>query len=99
MTQRALLVAVLSLLLTACMDDQKKQTAQCQLEAARIYPAEARQSDHRRHVVDLCMMAAGYEFSREDKQCGVSLYDDENPRCYRPIDGFKQFFWRIEISI
>lgn len=100
MTVRLLLIICAPFLVSGCLPEQKRQSAQCSLEGTRIYPS----TDHagyndRGRVVLLCMKAAGYEFSWAASECPADISFADNPYCFEP-DGFiGRYILRAELAI
>lgn len=102
MLRRASALLLLTLSLTACLADQKRQIARCGVDSARIYPTfdPARTYDRGRYIKQ-CMGAAGYEFSWVDRACRPtqSYGEDENPFCYRPLGVIGQWALQAEFAL
>jgi hypothetical protein len=96
----ALLLVVIPL--TGCLADQKRQLSQCTVDSLHTYPTDT--NGHtpydRGHLVNLCMEAAGYEFSYSDRLCRPGVYASEftNTYCYRPVGWIGQLARRVEIA-
>jgi hypothetical protein len=74
--QALLFVSVV--LLTGCIDDQKRQTSLCESEASRGYANETAS------LMIACMDAAGYRWDWKHGVCPVGDSSETNPYCYRP---------------
>ena len=86
--------------LSACLADQKRETARCATEGMRTYP----HSDHaamndRGTYVQKCMEAAGYEWSWSDDECQPSDFIAQNPYCYRPADFMGRLILRAQLYL
>ena len=76
-------------LLTGCIDDQKRQTSLCETEASRGYASETAS------LVIACMDKAGYRWDWKHGVCAVGDNSEANPYCYRP----KSWAGRIGFSV
>jgi len=76
-------------LLTGCIDDQKRQTSLCETEASRGYASETAS------LVIACMDKAGYKWDWKHGVCPVGDSSEANPYCYRP----KSWAGRIGFSV
>jgi hypothetical protein len=101
---RSALSAILLLLTAGCLEDNRRQLAQCELDASRAHPGKSLNlmSDNYDHAVgddvQLCMRAAGYVWDMRPDKCEVT--DDRvkaNPYCYRPSGTIDFWFFRAEI--
>jgi hypothetical protein len=92
------LVILVILPLFGCFDDQKRQLAQCRLDASKpplptgIYQPTSQ--------IRLCMEAAGYDWVGfdQDERCNPSdsLAGNPNPFCFRPSGFFARLAFRID---
>jgi hypothetical protein len=76
-------------LLTGCIDDQKRQTSLCETEASRGDASETAS------LVIACMDKAGYKWDWKHGVCPVGDNSEANPYCYRP----KSWAGRIGFSV
>jgi len=75
---------------TATFGDQKQQLARCEIEAVKIYPSFLdAPSGQPLAYIQLCMKAAGYDWSTDNPGCGPALImqgkpdiGDEGARCF-----------------
>jgi hypothetical protein len=82
----------LALFLAGCFEDPKRQLAECELQAAKIFPSflDAPEGQPLAQI-QLCMKAAGYEWVPADPRCNRSLImqgkpdvGDEGAHCFHP---------------
>jgi hypothetical protein len=94
----AVAVLVVTLCLCSCWVDQKRQLAQCKLDASRLY-SSSNDFIHQKSATNLCMQAAGYELDFDAEGCGpITMYSIEeyNVYCYRPMSLFGKLLFATE---
>ena len=84
----------MSVLLSGCLSDQKRQAASCELEA----------ENHNKEVGNymiVCMRAHGYVWSLNEKRCKVTIFPptEVNPYCYVPDNPIDEFVFRTELAL
>jgi hypothetical protein len=99
--RRRLLPFLVCISVSGCFDDQKMQLTRCDFEArtAGFYSSPAGNEPGK--TVNLCMMAAGYEFFYDEtnkNRCTVEIMTYENPYCYKPIGWIGQQLYWIELA-
>jgi hypothetical protein len=103
---RAAVILLLLFLIPGCLEDHRRQIAQCELDADRAHPGKTLNlmSDNFDAAVgrdvQLCMRAAGYIWDVRPTKCEVN--DDRvtaNPYCYRPSDTIGFWFFRAELVL
>ncbi|MFG1370840.1 hypothetical protein V5F32_01560 [Xanthobacter oligotrophicus] len=107
---KRVLPLLLALLLSACVADQRRQTAICTLEARNKGFSFQRGTAAERSVIvtsegdayiELCMAAAGYAMDFSDRRCNISLNSDlpERHYCYSPTSYVDYFRYKLERSL
>ena len=88
---RWILIALASLALVGCYDDQKRDLAQCKMAAQDAFGIEREQK------VDLCMEARGYDRmgAAADKDCSTTL-GEPSAQCFRPSNWLGRLTYRLD---
>jgi hypothetical protein len=89
-------VIAVTMLLSGCIADQKKQLVSCETDATRKYPGKtwhgASANTDMAGFIQACMKSAGYAFTCERDDSSLS----GSYPCYRPSSEFGRWSYEIE---
>jgi hypothetical protein len=103
---RRCIVLLLAIPLAGSFSAQKRALAQCEIDAAKVYPSFLyAPMGQPLEQIQLCMKAAGYEWVgfEGDTRCDRSLImqgkpenHDEGSYCFAPADSFQKWIYGLE---
>jgi outer membrane murein-binding lipoprotein Lpp len=104
-----LAIVLVSVVLGGCIAEQKKQAAQCELEAVRAFRTQLQEENRDRRepaYIRACMAASGYDWApmrngNISKKCGDQTIArmDANPFCYEPAFWIAKELHLLELAL